>query len=216
MVLLLVWPLTHSRCRRAEARKFRKKFNEGHERKSSQQQQYRKLCGTTSHGRYRRPFWDLDDDELHLPLVLQLNCRSPSGCTDPPRAGPGLASLDRETPRTPTGPRPHIVRWSFAKERSRDLELPLVRCRCGCGGALTLVFPIPSVSLTIPTEQTLRRDFPIGSRSLKRKFDLVALFVIFKRRHPIFRETAAYGHFGRDDPDFTRKKLKKLEKKLEL
>ena len=43
------------------------------------------------------------------------------------------------------------------------------------------------------------------------KFDLVALFVIFIRRHPIFRKTAAYGHFGRDDPDFTRKKPKKLE-----
>merc|ERR1712161_9920 len=30
-------------------------------------------------------------------------------------------------------------------------------------------------------------------------------------RRPIFRKTAAYGHFGREDPDFTWEKPKKLE-----
>jgi len=29
-------------------------------------------------------------------------------------------------------------------------------------------------------------------------------------RRPIFQKTAAYGHFGRDDPDFTWEKPKKL------
>ncbi len=32
-----------------------------------------------------------------------------------------------------------------------------------------------------------------------------------KLRRPIYRKTAAYGHFGRDDPDFTWEKLDKVE-----
>ena len=30
-------------------------------------------------------------------------------------------------------------------------------------------------------------------------------------RRPIFKKTAAYGHFGRDDPDFTWEKTDKAE-----
>jgi S-adenosylmethionine synthetase len=32
-----------------------------------------------------------------------------------------------------------------------------------------------------------------------------------KLKRPIFRKTAAYGHFGRDDPDFTWEALDKVD-----
>jgi len=34
-------------------------------------------------------------------------------------------------------------------------------------------------------------------------------------RRPILRKTAAYGHFGRNDPDFTWEQVKKLEWRVE-
>ena len=32
-----------------------------------------------------------------------------------------------------------------------------------------------------------------------------------KLKRPIYRKTAAYGHFGRNDPDFTWEKLDKVD-----
>merc|ERR1712003_317501 len=48
---------------------------------------------------------------------------------------------------------------------------------------------------------------------VKKNFDLRPGGIIrdLNLRRPIFRKTAAYGHFGREDPDFTWEKPKKLE-----
>jgi S-adenosylmethionine synthetase len=40
----------------------------------------------------------------------------------------------------------------------------------------------------------VRKVFPLSPRGMIDHLQL---------RRPIFRKTAAYGHFGRDDPDFT-------------
>jgi S-adenosylmethionine synthetase len=46
----------------------------------------------------------------------------------------------------------------------------------------------------------LRKHFPVKPRDIIRKLRL---------RRPIYKKTAAYGHFGRNDPDFTWEKTDK-------
>jgi S-adenosylmethionine synthetase len=50
--------------------------------------------------------------------------------------------------------------------------------------------------------KVIEKNFDLRPGAIIRDLDL---------RRPIFRKTAAYGHFGRDDPDFTWEKPKKLE-----
>ena len=49
-----------------------------------------------------------------------------------------------------------------------------------------------------------RRGAP-GRRSVREDFDLTPKGIIenLNLRRPIFRKTAAYGHFGRTEPEFT-------------
>jgi len=42
--------------------------------------------------------------------------------------------------------------------------------------------------------QTVRKNFALTPKQIIESLNL---------RRPIFRKTAAYGHFGRNDPDFT-------------
>jgi S-adenosylmethionine synthetase len=51
-------------------------------------------------------------------------------------------------------------------------------------------------------EQLIREFFPIKPADIIEQLDL---------RRPIFKKTAAYGHFGREDPDFTWEKLDKVK-----
>ncbi len=46
----------------------------------------------------------------------------------------------------------------------------------------------------------IRKHFPVKPRDIIKKLDL---------RRPIYKKTAAYGHFGRNDPDFTWEKTDK-------
>jgi S-adenosylmethionine synthetase len=57
----------------------------------------------------------------------------------------------------------------------------------------------------IPTdriEELIREFFPIKPSAIIKTLDL---------HRPIFKKTAAYGHFGRDDPDFTWEKTDKVK-----
>lgn len=51
-------------------------------------------------------------------------------------------------------------------------------------------------------EELARKHFPLKPADIIKKLDL---------RRPIYKKTAVYGHFGRDDPDFTWEKLDKVE-----
>jgi S-adenosylmethionine synthetase len=50
--------------------------------------------------------------------------------------------------------------------------------------------------------ELIRKHFPVKPRDI---------IDHLKLRRPIYRKTAAYGHFGRDDPDFTWEKVDKAE-----
>jgi S-adenosylmethionine synthetase len=51
------------------------------------------------------------------------------------------------------------------------------------------------------------------TEAVKRVFDMTPRGIIeyLKLRRPIYRKTAVYGHFGRDDPDFTWERTDKVE-----
>ena len=51
-------------------------------------------------------------------------------------------------------------------------------------------------------ETLIKEFFPIKPADIIRQLDL---------RRPIFKNTAAYGHFGREEPDFTWEKLDKVK-----
>lgn len=50
--------------------------------------------------------------------------------------------------------------------------------------------------------QLIRKHFPVKPADIISKLDL---------KRPIYKKTAAYGHFGRDDPDFTWERVDKAE-----
>ncbi len=57
----------------------------------------------------------------------------------------------------------------------------------------------------IPEEkivELIRKHFPLKPSEIIKHLDL---------RRPIYKKTAAYGHFGRDDPDFTWERIDKVE-----
>ncbi|NQV08474.1 methionine adenosyltransferase [Candidatus Woesearchaeota archaeon] len=51
-------------------------------------------------------------------------------------------------------------------------------------------------------EELVRKHFPLKPAEIIKHLDL---------KRPIYKKTAAYGHFGRDDPDFTWEKLDKVD-----
>ena len=61
------------------------------------------------------------------------------------------------------------------------------------------------LSLLIETFGTEKIDRPLLARLVRDHFDLrpAALVEALNLRCPIYRQTAAYGHFGRDEPGFT-------------
>jgi S-adenosylmethionine synthetase len=57
----------------------------------------------------------------------------------------------------------------------------------------------------IPTPQfveIVRKHFPLQPRGIIEHLDLL---------RPIYKKTAAYGHFGRDEPEFTWERTDKVE-----
>ncbi len=76
------------------------------------------------------------------------------------------------------------------------------RCEIGLAYAIGVSRPI---SVMVDTFGTSLVDEDIISEAVTRTFDLRPAAIIHELdlRRPIFEKTAAYGHFGRDDADFT-------------
>ncbi|MGE5894490.1 MAG: methionine adenosyltransferase domain-containing protein, partial [bacterium] len=70
--------------------------------------------------------------------------------------------------------------------------------------AYAIGIPEP-VSIRLNTSGTNKAPLPVIADLIKKNFDFTPKGIIdtLKLRRPIYRKTAAYGHFGRDDKDFT-------------
>jgi len=69
------------------------------------------------------------------------------------------------------------------------------------------------VSLMIDTFQTGKVSYPTLDKAVRDVFELTpaGMIKMLDLRRPIFKKTAAYGHFGRTDPDFTWEKTDKVD-----
>lgn len=69
------------------------------------------------------------------------------------------------------------------------------------------------VSILVDTRGTGKVDDQKLEEIIQKVFDLrpKAIIDYLQLRRPIFQKTSAYGHFGRDDPDFTWEKTNKVE-----
>ncbi len=69
------------------------------------------------------------------------------------------------------------------------------------------------VSVLVDTFETNKISEEKISELVRKNFDLTPRGIIetLNLRRPIYRKTAAYGHFGRNDPDFTWEKTDKVE-----
>ena len=84
------------------------------------------------------------------------------------------------------------------------------KCEVQLGYAIGVAEP---VSLLVNTFETGKIDNGKMIELVKKNFPLKPALIIkhLKLKRPIYRKTAAYGHFGRNDPDFTWEKTDKAE-----
>ena len=70
--------------------------------------------------------------------------------------------------------------------------------------AYAIGIPEP-VSILVDTHETGKIEEEQIAKLIRRNFDLTPKGIIdhLKLRRPIYKKTAAYGHFGKNDPDFT-------------
>jgi S-adenosylmethionine synthetase len=83
------------------------------------------------------------------------------------------------------------------------------RCEVQVAYAIGIAHP---VSILVETFNTHAVDPESIEKAVRDVFDLRPAAIIrdLELRRPIYKKTAAYGHFGRPDPDFTWEKLSRL------
>ena len=93
------------------------------------------------------------------------------------------------------------------------MEKPFRICSfliCRLGYAIGVAKPVSVLvqcfnTNTIPEEkiaELVHKHFPVKPADIIKDLDL---------RRPIYQKTAVFGHFGRDDPDFTWEKIDKVK-----
>src|SRR5919206_1955902 len=85
------------------------------------------------------------------------------------------------------------------------------RCEVQLAYAIGVAEP---VSVLVDTFGTGKADYRRIEQAVRANFQLTPKGIIesLNLRRPIYRKTAAYGHFGRKDPDFTWEATNKAEK----
>lgn len=84
--------------------------------------------------------------------------------------------------------------------------------KCEVALSYAIGYPEP-ISINIDTFNTARVDEDILSKAVRDCFDFSPRGIIesLNLRRPIYKKTSSYGHFGRNDPDFTWEKLDKVD-----
>ncbi len=84
------------------------------------------------------------------------------------------------------------------------------RCELELAYAIGVAHPL---SITVETFGTEKVDVRLIEKAIAEVFDLRPGAIIrdLELRRPIYRKTAAYGHFGRDDRDFTWERLDRVD-----
>jgi len=84
--------------------------------------------------------------------------------------------------------------------------------KCEVALSYAIGYPEP-ISINVDTFNTARVDEDILSKAIRDCFDFTPKGIVdtLNLRRPIYKKTSSYGHFGRNDPDFTWEKLDKVD-----
>ena len=93
----------------------------------------------------------------------------------------------------------YAARWAAKSVVAAGLA---ARCEVGVAYSIGVARPI---AVTVDCLGSERRDPAAVERWVRERFDLrpAAIVEALDLLRPIYRKTAVFGHFGRDDPDFT-------------
>jgi S-adenosylmethionine synthetase len=122
-------------------------------------------------------------------------------------AGHGGGAFSGKDPRKPDRSAAYAARWAAKNIVAAGLAR---RAQVQLGYFNRVAKPITIDVETFGTETIDREKI---QQAVARTFDFRQLAIIdeLDLRRPIYRKTAAYGHFGRDDADFTWERTNKAE-----
>ena len=125
-------------------------------------------------------------------------------------AGHGGGAFSGKDPRKPDRSAAYAARWAAKNIVAAGLAR---RAQVQLGYFNRVAKPITIDVETFGTETVDREKI---QRAVAATFDFRQLAIIdeLDLRRPIYRKTAAYGHFGRDDADFTWERTDKVEELL--
>ncbi len=125
-------------------------------------------------------------------------------------AGHGGGAFSGKDPRKPDRSAAYAARWAAKNIVAAGLAR---RAQVQLGYFNRTPKPISIDVETFGTESVDREKI---QRAVARTFDFRLLAIIdqLNLRRPIYRKTAAYGHFGRDDADFTWERTDKVDELL--
>jgi len=105
----------------------------------------------------------------------------------------------------------------MARHIAKNIVAAGLADRCEVQISYAIGIPEP-VSVFVNTFKTNKIPEDKIEEKVREIFDLrpAAIIEYLKMKRPIFEKTAAYGHFGRDDPDFEWEKLTKTEEFKQL
>ena len=125
-------------------------------------------------------------------------------------AGHGGGAFSGKDPRKPDRSAAYAARWAAKNIVAAGLAR---RAQVQLGYFNRVAQPI---SIDVETFGTETVDRAAIQRAVSKTFDFRQLAIIdeLNLRRPIYRKTAAYGHFGREDPDFTWERTDKVDELL--
>src|SRR5438034_153411 len=114
------------------------------------------------------------------------------------------------------------TRWSFRLNTRRKFPMPSIAKNVVAAGLadraeIQLAYAIgvaDPVSVSVDTFETGKIDQDRISQLIRENFQLTPRGIIesLDLRRPIYRKTASYGHFGRNEPEFSWEKTDKAAK----
>lgn len=99
-----------------------------------------------------------------------------------------------------------------ARYAAKNVVAAELAWKCEVALSYAIGFPEP-ISINIDTYNTARVDEDALSKAVRDCFDFTPKGILEKLdlRRPIYAKTSAYGHFGRNDPDFTWERTDKVD-----
>ena len=125
-------------------------------------------------------------------------------------AGTAVTAAARSRARTPRRWTALRRTWLATSQKTSSQPGLAEKCEVQLAYAIGVADP---VSVLVDTKNTEKVSVDNLDKLVRKHFPMTPRGIIehLKLRRPIFRKTAAYGHFGRNEPEFTWEKTDKAK-----